>query len=88
MVRVTWNRDWIVAALLLAVHAAMLAYSAQVQSPTLNELAHLVAGISHWKFGRFEVYRTNPLPSAVTVVDGWSQASVVYGWFGKKCPTA
>jgi Dolichyl-phosphate-mannose-protein mannosyltransferase len=45
---------------LLVVHSALLAYSAYVHSPTLNEPGHLVAGLSHWKFGRFELYRVNP----------------------------
>ena len=49
----------IVASLLL-VHTGLLAYSAYVHSPTLNEPGHLVAGISHWRFGRFELYRVNP----------------------------
>ncbi len=46
--------------LLLTIHAGMLAYSATRHSPTMNEPGHLVAGLSHWKFGRFEVYRVNP----------------------------
>jgi hypothetical protein len=45
---------------LLAVHSALLAYSAYVHSPTLNEPGHLVAGLSTWKFGRFDVYNVNP----------------------------
>ncbi|HMO83603.1 MAG TPA: hypothetical protein PKC18_01650 [Lacipirellulaceae bacterium] len=45
---------------LLLVHSALLAYSAYVHSPTLNEPGHLVAGLSHWKFGRFDVYNVNP----------------------------
>ncbi len=45
---------------LLSVHTGLLAYSAYVHSPTLNEPGHLVAGLSHWKFGRFELYRVNP----------------------------
>jgi len=45
---------------LLVVHTGLLAYSAYVHSPTLNEPGHLVAGLSHWKFGRFELYRVNP----------------------------
>ncbi len=45
---------------LLAVHTGLLSYSAYVHSPTLNEPGHLVAGLSHWKFGRFELYRVNP----------------------------
>ena len=39
---------------LLVVHSVLLAYSAYVHSPTLNEPGHLVAGLSNWKFGRFD----------------------------------
>ena len=45
---------------LLIIHSGLLAYSAYVHSPTLNEPGHLVAGLSHWQFGRFELYRVNP----------------------------
>ena len=46
--------------LLLAIHSGLLAYSAYVHSPTLNEPGHLVAGLSNWKFGRFDIYSVNP----------------------------
>lgn len=46
--------------LLLTIHASLLAYAATRHSPTFNEPGHLVAGISHWQFGRFELYRVNP----------------------------
>ena len=46
--------------LILAIHSALLAYSASVHSPTLNEPAHLAAGISYWEKSRFELYRVNP----------------------------
>ncbi len=45
---------------LLAMLSGLLAYSAYVHSPTLNEPGHLVAGLSYWKFGRFDVYNVNP----------------------------
>jgi len=45
---------------LLVIHTGLLAYSAYVHSPTLNEPAHLVAGLSYWRFGRFDVYNVNP----------------------------
>lgn len=45
---------------LLTMHTALLGYSAYVHSPTLNEPGHLVAGLSIWKFGRFDVYSVNP----------------------------
>jgi Dolichyl-phosphate-mannose-protein mannosyltransferase len=46
--------------LLLMIHSCLLAYSAYVHSPTLNEPGHLVAGLSYWKFRRFDIYRVNP----------------------------
>jgi len=46
--------------LVLASHIGLLAYGATRHSPTLNEPGHLVAGLSNWKFGRFELYRVNP----------------------------
>lgn len=46
--------------LLLTAHAGLLTYAATRHSPTFNEPGHLVAGISHWQFGRFELYRVNP----------------------------
>lgn len=46
--------------LLLAIHAGLLAYSATRHSPTMLEPALLVSGLSHWEFGRFELYRVNP----------------------------
>lgn len=49
-----------IAVTLLAIHVGLLAYAATRHSPTLNEPGHLVAGLSYWEFGRFEVYRVNP----------------------------
>lgn len=45
---------------MLIIHTLLLGYSAYVHSPTLNEPGHLVAGLSYWKFGRFDVYNVNP----------------------------
>lgn len=42
------------------MHAGLLAWIGYRQSPTLDEVAHLPAGISHWRFGRFELYCVNP----------------------------
>ncbi|MBN72974.1 MAG: hypothetical protein CME32_27280 [Gimesia sp.] len=50
----------VLVALLLTVHAGLLAWSSTKHSPNWNEHAHLVAGLSHWKFARFELYRVNP----------------------------
>ena len=38
----------------------LVGYGAYVHSPTYNETAHLVAGISYWKFRPFDVYCVNP----------------------------
>lgn len=48
------------AACLLVVHASLLAWLAYRYSPTIDELGHLPAGVSIWKFGRFDLYRVNP----------------------------
>jgi 4-amino-4-deoxy-L-arabinose transferase-like glycosyltransferase len=45
---------------LLLMHAALLAWSGYRHSPAGDEIAHLPAGISHWSFGRFDLYRVNP----------------------------
>jgi hypothetical protein len=45
---------------LLTIHAGLLAWQAYRYSPTMDEPAHMAAGISHWKFGRFDLYRVNP----------------------------
>ncbi|MBX3413346.1 MAG: glycosyltransferase family 39 protein [Pirellulales bacterium] len=45
---------------MLAVHVALLAWSAYRHSPVNTEVGHLPAGISHWRFGRFDLYRVNP----------------------------
>jgi 4-amino-4-deoxy-L-arabinose transferase-like glycosyltransferase len=73
---------------LLTLHAGMLAWSATRHSPTLNEPAHLAAGIFHWQFGKFDLYRVNPplvrllaaLPAlALGVETDWSEFSDAAG---------
>ena len=45
---------------LLAVHIGLVAWGAWRHSPTFDEAAHLGAGLSHWRLGRFDAYRVNP----------------------------
>lgn len=45
---------------LLGTHSGLLVWSATCHSPTLNEPGHLVAGLAHWEFRRFELFRVNP----------------------------
>lgn len=59
-VRPARNCDrWFIAALLL-VQSALLARSAWVHSPTIDEPAHLAAGVAHWQTGSFRPYCVNP----------------------------
>lgn len=44
----------------LIAHAALLGWMSSVNSPNLDEPAHLASGIHHWNSGRFELYRVNP----------------------------
>ncbi|MBF6596556.1 MAG: glycosyltransferase family 39 protein, partial [Thermaceae bacterium] len=46
--------------LLLLGHAALLAWGDSRHSPTIDEVGHLPAGLSHWQFGQFDLYRVNP----------------------------
>jgi len=45
---------------ILFVHTLLLGYGAYVHSPVVDEPAYIVAGLSHWKLGRYELYRVNP----------------------------
>jgi hypothetical protein len=45
---------------LLVVHSALLGWEGWRASPTVDEVGHLPAGLSHWKFSRFDLYRVNP----------------------------
>ncbi|MFN0054711.1 MAG: ArnT family glycosyltransferase [Planctomycetales bacterium] len=45
---------------LLGLHAGLLVYQGLVHSPPIDEPAHLVAGLSHWEFGGYDLYRANP----------------------------
>lgn len=49
-----------IAAILLTVHASLLAWGAWRHGPTWDELAYLTAGISHWQLGRFDLCPVNP----------------------------
>jgi 4-amino-4-deoxy-L-arabinose transferase-like glycosyltransferase len=45
---------------LLLTHAALAAWSATLHTPSNDEVAHLPAGVSHWQWGRFDLYNVNP----------------------------
>lgn len=56
----TRRRQNVAAALLLAAQGVLLAVSAELHSPTLDEVGHLPAGVCIWEMGRFDLYRVNP----------------------------
>ena len=45
---------------LAASHAGALLWAGAVAAPTVDERGHLVAGLSYYAFGRFDLYRVNP----------------------------
>ncbi len=56
----TRPRAAIVIVLLLALHYALAADSLRRENPTVDEIAHLPAGISYWQKGTFKLYHHNP----------------------------
>lgn len=54
----TWQH-WSAIAIVV-LHVVLLCCGAWIHSPTYDELPHLVAGLSHWRLGRFDLYRVNP----------------------------
>ncbi len=60
---------------IMAFHAILLGCSAVRQSPTWDEVGFVVAGVRHWQFGEFDLFRVNPplvrlLASAPLVLAG------------------
>lgn len=73
---------WLAVGALLAIHATLLFLLAVWNSPTIDEVGHLPAGIAVYEYGRFDLYRVNPplikalaaVPAAVGGAEtGWSQ---------------
>ncbi|HVA49387.1 MAG TPA: glycosyltransferase family 39 protein [Pirellulales bacterium] len=86
------ERPGLVATLLLSLHAALLAWAATRHSPSIDEVGHMAAGLSHWHFGRFDLYRVNPplvrlvatMPVALTRPrSDWSAYSLLRGARGE-----
>lgn len=68
----SWRQRWAtrtVICLFLALHSSMIAWQAGHWSPTSNEPAHMVAGLTHWSHGSFSLYKVNPpLVRSVAVI--------------------
>lgn len=54
------NQNRMLLGFILVVHVVLLTLNALWMSPTLDEPAHVVAGISHLRMGDFSLYRVNP----------------------------
>lgn len=46
--------------LMLTLHATLAVQSLVQESPTVDEVIHLPAGITYWQRGTFRLYRHNP----------------------------
>ena len=59
---VYWTRPKLAVAvtLLLAIHAGLAVVSLLRENPTIDEVAHLPAGVSYWQKGTFKLYHHNP----------------------------
>ncbi len=55
-------RTWTIVAVigLLVLHYALAARSLLRENPTVDEVAHLPAGITYWQKGTFRLYHHNP----------------------------
>jgi hypothetical protein len=76
-------------ALLLAIHVALSVHSLLRENATVDEVAHLPAGVSYWQTGTFRLYHHNPplvkLAAALPVVLSHPNTSDLYqskrkGW--------
>jgi hypothetical protein len=63
----------------ILLHITVL-FSARHHFPTVDELAHLPAGISHWEFERFDLYSVNPpLVRLIASLPAWLRGDE-YEW--------
>ena len=64
---VNWHR--ILVGVILLAHFGLLSHTTTTYNPTIDEISHLPAGLSHWRFGRFDLYRVNPpLVQAISAI--------------------
>lgn len=47
-------------AFIVCIHLALLTHGIYLHFPNEDEIGHLPAGVSIWKFNRFDLYRVNP----------------------------
>lgn len=54
------RRPHLAVLVLLLVHVGLLVWSSVRHTPSNDEVAHMTAGLSHYRLGRFDLYRVNP----------------------------
>ena len=56
------RRAWVAicVVILLATHAVLAVHTLSVKTVTVDEVAHLPAGITYWQSGSFALYHQNP----------------------------
>ena len=74
------------AAILLVVHSALLAWSATRHSPSIDEVGHMAAGLSHWQVGAFDLYRVNPPLVRLVATAPVTLLKPVTSWEGVSVP--
>jgi hypothetical protein len=75
---------------ILAIHVAQLAWGGRAQSPTIDEIAYLPAGLSHWQLGNFELANVSPplVPSIAAAPLLAVGAETNWGGLGTRIPGA
>jgi len=79
-----WTRTRVALAVvfLLSVHWALAVVSLLGENPTVDEVAHLPAGVSYWQQGTFKLYHHNPplvkLAAALPVVASHPETAPLY----------
>ncbi len=68
----------------LLLHVLLVGWIAACKSPVVDEAPLLVAGISHWQFGTFDLYRVNPplvrMIAAIPVLAAGVETDWMGGW--------
>jgi len=66
------KRTTLIVLILLAFHAALVAYGSCNNSPARDEVGHLTAGLSHLELQKFDLYRVNPpLVRSIAAIPVW-----------------
>lgn len=81
--RLSAARTGLLVALMLVIHFTAAFDSLRRENPTVDEVAHLPAGISYWQRGTFKLYHHNPpltkLVAALPVLFLRPETAMLYG---------